>query len=434
LLEYAQSKRVFEQASESMFGGVPYLGSRKPHPIYWARAEGPYIYDVDGNEYLDLMSGFTALPLGHEVPGVRAALAAQVARTSYLPYNTAEIADLASLLCERVPSLEKLTFTDSGSKATNNAIRFARAYTGRQGFAKFVGSYHGSWDAVQFGSAGRYGGDPEEPRLPLPGVPSSAGVDIVFLPFNEPDECERLVAEHADEIGSLIVEPVQGDGYIQPTPGFLAFLRELCDKHGIVLIFDEVITLSLAAGGAQELYDVLPDLTTMGKAIGGGLPIGAMGGREEIMAVNDPESGRVPVPTGTSMGGHILAVVAGLAQLQLMTPDVYRRLHELGETFRNGVNEIGDRVAPDLSATGVGHLCNLHWLASPVETFRDHSACDEDVLAMIDEALLAEGYVTTGAGRIHLNAAMTDANIEGLLQALERSVTAIAEARSLIEA
>jgi glutamate-1-semialdehyde 2,1-aminomutase len=423
---YSRSEEVFQRAKQTMFGGDPYggLGYREPHPIYWERAEGPYIYDVDGNEYVDLMSGFTSLPLGHEVPEVRAALTAQVAKTSYLPHCTAEIADLATALCARVPSLDKVTFTDSASKATINAIRYARAFTGRELFAKFCGAYHGSWDSVQYGSAVRYGGDPEQ-KVPLPGVSLRSGDDVVLLRFNEPDECERVVADHASELGSLIVEPVEGDGYIAPAPGFLEFLRDICDRYGIVLIFDETITLTLAPGGAQELYGVTPDLTTMGKFIGGGMPIGAMGGREEIMAVNDPDSGRVHVPTGTSMGGHILAAVAGLTQLELMTPEVYARLHGIGEKFRQGVNDIGARLAPNLQATGVGHLCNLHWVSGPVVTHRDHLSCDLGSLVGIDESLLAQGYVSTGLGRTHLNAAMSDDHIDGLLEAIENAVQSL---------
>jgi glutamate-1-semialdehyde 2,1-aminomutase len=356
-------------------------------------------------------------------------LGARRGRVSFnLPQNHRHNVELAKLLCERISSVDKVQFTDSATKATNFAVRLARAYTGREKFAKFIGGYHGAWDGTLYGTASRYGADPLK-KEPLPGVPRSAADDVVFLPYNEPEECQRIIEENANELGSVIVEPLIGDGYIPPLPGFLQLLQDLCQKHGIVFICDETITFTLAPGGAQELFGLDPDLTTMGKSIGGGMPTGATAGKDAVMARNDPLiSGLIPVPAGTSLGGHCLAAVAGVAQLRLMTPRVYARLDQLGERFRAGVKDAAERLGiPELQATGVRHLNNLHWAPAPITTYRDHMACDSEKLNLIEEAVFAAGYMIGWGCRINLSAAMTDEDIDGFVNTVAHAASEIAK-------
>ena len=416
-VQVTKSQALFEEGIRNISGGPPVTHHLKfEDHVYFERAEGAYLYDVDGNRWTDLQGGFSALPMGHNVPVVREAIRDYLDNAYFLPASHRPIVELSTVIRERVPSIEKLQFADSATRATHFAVRAARQYTGRPKFAKFIGSYHGSWDAAMYGTAVRYGADPDQMYL-LPGMPRHSGGEVVLLPYNEQAECERIIADHADELGSLIVEPVQGDGYIPPLPGFLPFLREICDQHGIVLIFDETITLALAPGGAQELYGVWPDLTTMGKAMSGGLPIAATGGRAEIMAVGDGSKVDLPVHPGGSLAGHVLGAVASRAQLQAMTPDVYARLHELGDRARDGINAIGERLGlPELYATGVGHLLNLHVNSRPSVTYADHLGCDISRINEFDYAFYRNRYLPIALGRIHLNSAMSDEDVDGFLE------------------
>lgn len=419
---YDRSKALHERACGSMVAGVPYHQlARAPHAIYFERSEGPYLYDVDGNRYLDVQCGYSTLPLGHHLTGLDTALIEQIERAPYLPAVHDRIVAWAEALCARIPSMQKIHFVDSASKATNFAIRLARAHTGRQRFAKVGGGFHGNWESVQYGIPVRYRGDPTG-REPLPGVSRRAADDVLLLPHNEVERSEHLIDRHASELCAIIVEPVIGDGYLPPAPGFLEMLQARCDRYGIVLIADEAVTLTLARGGGQELFGMTPQLTTMGKCIGGGLPVGAVGGSDELMALSDPGGGRVPVPSGATLGGHVLAAVAGLNQLERMDAAAFARLRELGDRARAGIAEIArSRGVPELQVTGVGHLVFLHWNGSAVVTHRDHVGCDQARVKLIDEALFEAGYLTCGPCRINLNAAMSDEDLDGLLAAIVRA-------------
>jgi len=222
---------------------------------------------------------------------------------------------------------------------------------------------------------------------------------------------------------------VLGDGYLPPDPGFLQGLRQICDEHQIVLIFDEMITLGLARGGAQDRFGVTPDLTAMGKIIGGGLPMGAVGGRRELMQFGDPSTGGPYVPSSASFAGHVLAVAAGMAQMRLLDESVYARLDELGDRLRTGVTQIASDLDVDLKMTGVGSLCHLHWTSGEVRTYTNHCGCDGHKLNFIDDALALNGYYASAGGRFHLNAAITDSDIDGLLDTLRTAAEDAGEVR-----
>jgi glutamate-1-semialdehyde 2,1-aminomutase len=429
-LESERSRALAERARRTLVGGVNNLAYvRSPYPTYFVGADGPYLIDVDGNRHLDLRAGYSSLPFGMVPNGVREAIVAQVGEFVFVtgPYPAA--VELGERLCARIPSVEKVAFTDSGTKATNFAVRLARLYTGRERFAKFIGAYHGSWDGVMFSVPPRYGSDPLT-KVPAPGVARSGADDILLLPFNDIDRAVAAIESAAEELGSVLVEPVLGDGYIPADPEYLRAIRAACDRHGIVLIFDEMITLSLAPGGAQELFGVTPDLTAMGKVIGGGLPIGAVGGKDEIMAHADRTRFEVVPASGATFAGHPLAVAAGIAQLDLMTPAVYERLNVLGDRVRAGIDDIGRRQGVPLHATGIGQLFSWHWNEQAVRDFVDHLGCDHAKLSALTDRMLAKGFLCGTLGRCHLTAVMSDDDIADFLASLEESVKELSEAPS----
>ena len=421
---FARSTELWDNAVRFMPAGVPTPNAYQEPHAFFDRAQGQYLYDIDGNRYLDMKAGNSATPLGNNPPEVRQALEERLAKGWCLSGQAgSETVELAEEICRRVPSVESVTMGDSGSRVTHYAVRLARAFTGREKFAKMVGGFHGSWDGALYGMPSRYLVDPKA-VVPPPGTSLSTRDDVVLLPYNKLEECNRLIEESAADLGSVILEPVMGEGYIPPLPGFLEGLRKTCDKHGVVLIFDEMITLGLAPGGAQEIWGVVPDLTTMGKVVGGGLPIGLVGGRREIMELADPRRGSV-VPNGHTFYAHPMSVAAGLAQLRLMTNDVYERLHERGDRVRAGVRKIATEVGVDLQVTGVGHLFHLHWTAEEVVDYDAHYGCDRERMAFFAEFLFKRGYVSALGQRFHLSTPMTDDDLDGFLDAVRDSAIAV---------
>ncbi len=298
--QFASSGRHFERARRVLPGGVTRsLNFWEPHPVYLHSGKGAYVCDVDGHRLLDLINNYTALVLGHADPRVVRAVGRQLELGTSFAFSSDLEVVLAELLVARVPSIERVRFTGSGTEAAMFALRAARAATGRPLIAKMEGGFHGTHDEVAISIRPRLdaAGPPDRPRSVGETNGLIAGVTdhVIVLPFNRPTDATELIREHADELAAVIVEPVLGvGGMIPPVSSFLPALRRACTEHGIVLIFDEVITLRLAPGGAQELYGVTPDLTIMGKIIGGGLPIGALGGNESLMEMFAPRGGHDP--------------------------------------------------------------------------------------------------------------------------------------------
>ncbi|MEA2548192.1 MAG: glutamate-semialdehyde -aminomutase, partial [Chloroflexota bacterium] len=297
-----RSRALYERAIGSLPGGSTRTTVYSaPYPPYAAHGAGLALTDVDGNVYRDFLGNYTSLIHGHAHPAVVAAVEAQVRRGSAFAAPTETEVELAEELKRRVPSIERLRFTSSGTEATMFAIRAARAFTGRALIAKFDHSYHGTHDQVMAGS---------------PGVPDAIGGLIVELPWGSPDAIEAALRGREAELAAIIVEPVQGAGGVRPPDqGFLEFLRAYCDRVGAVLIFDEIISFRIAPGGAQEVYGVRPDLTTLGKIIAGGYPLAAFGGRADVMAIFDARQARA-VSHGGTFNGNPVAAAAGLATLR----------------------------------------------------------------------------------------------------------------------
>src|SRR6266849_1162983 len=334
------SKSLFEAASRLIPGGVnsPVRAFRGVggEPFFVARAEGARLWDVDGRAYIDYVGSWGPLILGHAAAPVVEAVAAAAARGTSYGAPTAGEVELAEAITHAYPSIEMMRLVSSGTEAAMSAIRVARGATGRDVLVKFEGGYHGHADSllVKAGSGGATFGIPDSR-----GVPAALAALTVTVPFNDVDAVRAVFDARPSEIAAVIVEPIAGNmGVIPPAPGFLEGLRELTTRHGAVLIFDEVITgFRVARGGAQALYGIGPDLTCLGKIIGGGLPVGAYGGRADLMAHVAPLGG---VYQAGTLSGNPLAVAAGLATLRaLEDPAVYDRLERLGALFARGISE-----------------------------------------------------------------------------------------------
>lgn len=358
-------------------------------PRFIASAHGAFLTDVDGRELLDYVGSWGVMVLGHDHPAVRRALADALGRgTSYGAPTEGEV-HLAEAIVRLVPGVEVVRMVNSGTEATMSAVRLARAATGRARVVKFRGGYHGHGDAflVEAGSGAATLGVPSSP-----GVPPGTAADSLVAEFNGLDSVRALFAAHPGEIAAVIVEPVSGNmGCVPPVDGFLQGLRELCTAEGALLIFDEVMTgFRVARGGAQERYGVAPDLTTLGKVIGGGLPVGAYGGRAELMRLIAPEG---PVYQAGTLSGNPLAVAAGLATLGYLAEEdqVYPHLERLGHMLDEGFTALGSRLGIPLRWYGVGGMGSLFFTEAPVVDWPSVSASSRVRFNALFHGLLAEG-------------------------------------------
>ena len=409
-----RSRELYEQALQVMPGGVTRTSIySEPYPIYAARGEGCRVWDVDGTRRLDLVVNYTALVAGHAHPAVVEAIREQAARgTSFAAPNPPEVA-LARELVERIASIEKIRFTNSGTEATMMALRLARAHTGRTKFAKVEGGYHGSHDLVQ---------DPE-----VAGTLPDVGEFAVVIPYNDAAGATAILDRHGAELAAVIVEPILGSGGMIPAdPEYLRALRAACDRHGSLLIYDEVISFRVARGGAQELYGIRPDLTTLGKVIGGGLPVAAFGGRADVMELLDP---RRPgfLPQAGTLNGHPLGMAAGVATLALLTPEVYAELDRRGERTREGLRALFAEHEIPAQVTGVSSLMQIHFTPEPVRNSRDVQRTDARRRKEFVLGLCNHGVLLNSRGMAALSTPVGEAEIDEFLEAVD---TVLTEARA----
>ncbi len=415
-----KNESLFERAQRVIPGGVnsPVRAFRAVGgtPRFFERAAGAYLWDADGRRYIDYVGSWGPMVLGHTHPAVVAAVQAAAARALSYGAPTAEETQLAERLCELVPSLERVRLVSSGTEATMTAIRLARGFTGRKLIVKFEGCYHGHADAllVKAGSGALTFGNPSSA-----GVPEETAAHTIVLNYNDTAQLRELFSRQGKEIAGVIVEPVAGNmNLVLPAAGFLEALREECTRHGTVLILDEVMTgFRVALGGAQARYGIRPDLTTLGKVAGGGLPLGALGGRRDIMEKLAPLG---PVYQAGTLSGNPIAVAAGLATLQLVAqPRLLERIEATTAELVAALAAEARKHRVTFSAQSIGSMFGLYFREAPPRTFAEVMQCDRERFNRFFHVMLDEGvYLAPSAYEAgFVSAAHGDAEIEATLAA-----------------
>ena len=414
-----KSEELFKKAVNLMPGGVNSpvraFGPVGGHPVFIDSAKGQYLTDVDGNRYIDYIGSWGPMILGHNDDRVVEAVIKQIGKgISYGAATEAEV-EMAQLMCDIVPSLEMVRMVNSGTEAVMSAIRTARGFTGKNKFIKFEGNYHGHSDAllVKAGSGVMTAGIPDSS-----GVPANCVKDTLTAVYNDLDSVKKLFDENKDEIACVIVEPVSANmGVVLPKDGFLKGLRKLCDDNNALLIFDEVITgFRLGLTGASGYFNIHPDLITYGKIIGGGMPVGAYGGRADVMQVVSPVGS---VYQAGTLSGNPVAMAAGITQLKILkeTPEVYKKTFELGEMLRNGAADIIKEAGLPYKVTGIGSLSCIFFTDKEVTDYISAKTSDTAEFAKYFNHILSRGnyFGPSQFESIFVSAAHTKENIDKTL-------------------
>lgn len=428
-MNHERSSSLFQQAKTSIPGGVnsPVRAFKSvgADPLFIKKAAGSHIYDEDGNEFIDYVGSWGPMIAGHCHPEVIKAVQETMASGASFGAPTERETILANLIIEAVPSVEMVRMVSSGTEATMSAIRLARGYTGRDKIIKFSGCYHGHADSllVKAGSGAATFGVPDSP-----GVPAEVARLTLTAEYNSLASVRKLVEENRDTVACIIVEPVAGNmGTVPPREGFLEGLREICTNEGIILIFDEVMCgFRVAYGGAQELYGVTPDMTTLGKIIGGGLPVGAFGGKSEIMEKLSPSGG---VYQAGTLSGNPLAMSAGIATLNIIKqPGFYEALEEKSRTIADGISKAARNAGYPIYPTRVGSMFCTFFSTGEVYDWPTASRCDTGAFAKYFLAMLDEGVYLAPSQfeTAFVSAALSDTDIERTIAAATRAFKLIA--------
>lgn len=421
------SKALYQEACNYLPGGDTRTATYfRPYPHFIERGEGAWIFDADGNRLLDFQNNYTSLIHGHghepTVKAVQEQIKKGSAFTAPIELQTA----LAKLLTERFPSVDLIRFTNSGTEANMHALRIARAYTGKAKIIKTEGGYHGTTDVFEASV------DPNLKKAGtldnLKAIPESRGVsknalkDVIVAPFNDIERTQKIIEDNYRETACFIVEPVMGSaGQIVPDPEYLKALRKLTSQYGVLLIFDEVVTGRLSLGGAQKVYGITPDLTTLGKIIGGGLPIGAFGGKSDIMKMYDPREKKM-YHSGT-FNGNAISMAAGIAAMEAYDQEKVDHVNRLGEKFRGNLTKVAAQLGLDIKVNGVGSLYNTIFSNKPIINYRDMATSHEDLNELLFMTLLVKGLFIAPRGMFCMSTAMKESDIDYAIKVLREALT-----------
>jgi len=415
---------VYDHARDVLPGGT--FGNTGAEIII-REGQGSHVWDEDGNEYVDYLIGSGPMIVGHNHPEVTAAAQAQLSKGTTFFANNRFGVDLAQAIIDAVPCAEKVRYVSTGSEADAFAMRLARAYTRRDKILKFEGGYHGFSDYGLMSLAPKKPGNTVEPIPDSAGIPKNVAENMVVAPFNDAAAVESLIREHKGEIAAVMLEPFQR--IIPPQPGFLEAMRELTTANDMLLIFDEVVTgFRLAYGGAQEYYGVIPDICTLGKAIGGGFALAAIAGRDEVMAMFDKDrAGDRFVPQIGTLSGNPIAAAAGLATLEILKrPGTYEKIFAMGKTLMAGLSERLERHGVGAQVIGVPPLFDLVFVGGEVRNYRDTLRSDAAKMAKLN-ALLMERGILKGESKYYVSLTLTDADIQKTLDAWDDALAVLAK-------
>ena len=420
-----RSRELFERGLRVMPGGAKGAYFYKPYPLTMERGDGPYLYDVDGRRFVDFVNHHTAQILGHHHPAVIEVVQERIRAGIALGAPVGVEAELSEEMCRRVASLDRIRFCNSGTEATLHAIRLARGFSGRPKIAKFEGGYHGSHDLVEIST-----GPPLEkagPESAPHAVPNAGGIspnavnEVVVLPYNDEAAAERLISEHRDDLACVILDPKAG--ILPVRQEFIQAVREITRKNDVLLILDEIVGFRVGTGGFQEYCGISPDLTTYGKIVGGGFPVGAFGGRADIMDLLDNTRGSKGFFQSGTFSANPMTMAAGSAMLRELTPDAFAHLNGLGDRLRSGLNDLFDRDEIPARCVVSGSVFSIHFTDEDLVNYRSLSRIDNEMTHLVFHGLIAQGYfLNYTLSMCALSLPMDEGHVDGLVEALGRAV------------
>ncbi len=422
----SRSEALYERARRVLPGGVSRnTVLRSPHPLYAAYGEGARVTDIEGVTRIDFANNMASLIHGHAHPAVVAAVTEQLRKGTAFTLGTEIEVRYAEHLCGRNPGFEMVRFVNSGTEAVMSCLKAARAFTGRARIAKVEGAYHGLYDYAEVSqtSGPATWGDQDRP-LSVPvadGTPAKALEDVVVIPFNDPETAVAILDRYRDELACVLIDPLPHRvGLMPATAEFVGVLRDWTRRHGALLVFDEVITFRSGYGGAQEWYDVQPDLTAMGKVIGGGFPVGALAGRREVMDVMDPLVSHVRFPLSGTFSANPITMTAGLAAMELFDRPAVARVNQLADRARTGLDEAIRTTGAGACVTGGGSMFRVHLKPRPPRNYREAFVGPDEarLLRSLLEHLLGEGFIMINTGSAAVSTAMGNDEIDALVEAV----------------
>ena len=406
----------------------------RPFPSFIKEANGCRMTDVDGNTYIDFLNNYASLVHGHAYPRILEAVKEQLSKGWAYAAPMEHQYRLAKIICARFPSVERVRFNNSGTEATLSALRLACAFTGREKILKMEGGYHGShlWAEISVHPLPEKAGPADKP-LSVPesrGIPSSILGDVIVAPFNNKEATEKIIKEHAKELAVVIVEPMMGvAGMIPPKDGYLQFLREITTQYDILLIVDEVMVGRLSTGGGQRFFGVTPDLSTFGKIIGGGFPVGAIGGREDIMDLFNPERPDSISHSGT-FNANAITMVAGIACMETLTRSAIERMNSLGGQLRKSIEKVFQENSIAGQVTGAGSYYNIHFSPVEVVDYRSAQQTPRELRQLLHIALLNKGIFVAQRGMFNMSTVMTRKEVAAFIDAARQIAPSLKAALS----